>query len=135
MIDTPGAPTLDQRIAAAANRYQGLYKRVLCVCSAGMLRSPTAALVLSQDPFNFNTRAAGVSGYALVQVDPVLIEWADEIVAMEPWHRDELVDRFKPQAPIHVLNILDQYEYRNSQLREMIAQRYQELARESGGAP
>lgn len=47
------------RIANASNKFQGSYKRVLCVCSAGLLRSPTAALVLSKDPYNFNTRACG----------------------------------------------------------------------------
>ena len=42
------------RLANTQNKYQGKYKKVLCVCSAGLLRSPTAALVLSQEPFNFN---------------------------------------------------------------------------------
>ncbi len=31
------------------NPYQGSAKKVLCVCSAGMLRSPTAANVLYVD--------------------------------------------------------------------------------------
>ena len=53
-------PFLMNRLANSSNRYQGEYKRVLCVCSAGLLRSPTAALVLSQEPYNFNTRAAGL---------------------------------------------------------------------------
>ncbi len=42
------------------NPYQGKYKRVLCVCSAGVLRSATTAVVLSKEPFNFNTRSAGL---------------------------------------------------------------------------
>ena len=51
------------------NAYQGKHKKVLTVCSAGCLRSPTAAHILSSDPWNFNTRAAGISlEYAIVPV-------------------------------------------------------------------
>ncbi len=82
------ASYLDNRKRNSGNPYQGEFKRVLCVCSAGLLRSPTAAMVLSQDPFNFNTRAAGiVPNYALIPVDEVLLEWADEIVCMELEHK------------------------------------------------
>ena len=48
-----------------SNEYQGDYKRVLTVCSANMLRSPTIAHVLSAEPYNFNTRSAGTAGFAL----------------------------------------------------------------------
>lgn len=71
------------RLDNARNEFQGEYKRVLCVCSAGLLRSPTTAVVLSSEPYNFNTRAAGlVREFALVPVDKVLLFWADEIVCM-----------------------------------------------------
>lgn len=74
---------LMNRIANSTNQFQGSYKRVLCVCSAGLLRSPTTALVLSQPPYNYNTRAAGLTKeFALVPVDPVLLHWADEVVCM-----------------------------------------------------
>ena len=56
------------KLANTRNPYQGTSKRVLCVCSAGLLRSPTIAWILSNPPFNFNTRAAGVSlEYVLFQ--------------------------------------------------------------------
>lgn len=35
----------------ARNSYQGDYRKVLCVCAGGRLRSPTAAVVLSQAPY------------------------------------------------------------------------------------
>ena len=58
------------RLANTHNPYQGDFKKVLCVCSAGLLRSPSTAFVLSQDPFNFNTIAAGINeDYALIVVD------------------------------------------------------------------
>lgn len=63
------------------NPYQGAEKRVLCLCSAGLLRSPTAAFVLQKE-LGYNTRAAGVTDYALIPVTEVLLEWADEIVCV-----------------------------------------------------
>ncbi len=68
------------------NPYQGDYKRVLCVCSAGVLRSATTAVVLSQEPFNYNTRSAGVEHYALTPITLPLLFWADEIVCMTKEH-------------------------------------------------
>ena len=68
------------------NPYQGAYKRVLCVCSAGILRSATAALVLSKEPFNYNTRSAGVEHYALIPITEVLLAWADEVICMTKEH-------------------------------------------------
>jgi len=63
------------------NPYQGAEKRVLCLCSAGLLRSPTAAYVLQKE-LGYNTRAAGVTDYALIPVTEVLLKWADEIVCV-----------------------------------------------------
>lgn len=120
------------RLANTQNEYQNIdkYKRVLCLCSAGLLRSPTAALVLSQEPFNFNTRAAGVSSeYALVLVDEFLIKWADEIVCMG-WEQEEHLKYMMHQndkTPVYVLNVPDDYEYRDPELMKLIAERYVEV--------
>jgi len=113
------------RLANSKNQYQGNYKRVLCVCSAGLLRSPTAAVVLSQEPFGFNTRAAGIEpDFALIPVDEVLLSWADEIVCMTKTQQQELVER--TNKPVVCLNIPDNFEYRNPDLMKMIADRYTE---------
>lgn len=113
------------RLHNCKNPYQGNFKKVLCVCSAGLLRSPTAAVVLSQEPFNFNTRACGVSqGHALIPLDEVLLEWADEIVCFEQEHVEVLAE--KTAKEIVCLDIPDMYEYRNPELVEMIRTRYQE---------
>ena len=70
-----------ERIGNASNQYQGKYKRVLAVCSGGLLRSPTIAHTLAGDPYNYNTRSVGTNiDYALNLIDQVLLEWADEIV-------------------------------------------------------
>ena len=121
---------LMNRLGNATNLHQGKYKKVLCVCSAGLLRSPTAAVVLSQPPFNFNTRAAGVSGdYALVELDQVLLTWADEIVCMEKWHETEIrakLQDFTLAKPIIVLSVPDDYPYRAPELMKAIKDSYEE---------
>ena len=59
------------------NPYQGDDKKVLFVCSAGILRSATAARMYAR---KYNTRAAGTEEYALIPLTHELILWADEIV-------------------------------------------------------
>lgn len=114
------------RLHNAGNPHQGSAKRVLCVCSAGLLRSPTAAEVLSRAPFNFNTRAAGiVENYALIHADAVLIAWADEIVCMT----QEEARQIKTEKPVKVLNIEDSYPFRHPKLRKLIRDRYREASK------
>jgi len=116
----------DKRLGVANNPYQGKYKKVLCVCSVGVLRSPTAAWVLSNPPFNFNTRAAGINEeFALIVVDEVLLEWADEVVCMDMLQMHQIADMgFERQ--IVVLDIPDDYNYRDPILVDMISARYKE---------
>lgn len=114
---------MNNRIHNSSNPNQGKYKKVLCVCSAGLLRSPTAALVLSQEPYNFNTRAVGLEeDFALIPIDDVHIEWADEIVCMSPVQAMELKSRTK--KPVICLDIPDSFAYRDPRLMDMIAISY-----------
>lgn len=120
---------LMNRLGNCKNYHQGAFKRVLCVCSAGLLRSPTTAVVLSQDPYGFNTRAAGlVPEFALVVVDQVLLEWADEVVCMTEDQKLALKDKLKDlglQAKLVIcLNIEDSFAYRNPELMKLIKQNY-----------
>jgi len=119
------------RLANVHNHYQRIeqHPRALCVCSAGLLRSPTAAVVLAQEPFNFNTRAAGVaSEYALVPVDEALLEWADLIVCMSGEHADYVSRKQQEDdAPIFTLGLPDAFEYRDSKLIELIKEKALEL--------
>lgn len=117
----------NNRLYNCKNPNQGVFKRVLCVCSAGLLRSPTAAFVLSQPPFNFNTRAAGmVPQFALVPVDKVLIEWADEIVCMESEHAHGL--RTMTTKKVICLEIQDSFAYRDDKLMWLIKEKYLEYS-------
>ena len=123
---------LMNRLANCSNRYQGKYKRVLCVCSAGLLRSPTAAWVLSNEPYNFNTRAAGLSKeFALVPVDDVLLAWADQIVVMnseQAAHIRALLGDEEKQ--IVVLGIPDNFRYRDETLIGLIKESYDKHTKE-----
>ena len=121
------------RMGNAKNSYQGQYRKVLTVCSAGLLRSPTTAWLLSQPPFLYNTRCAGANReYALVPVDEVLIHWADEIVFMEMEHFDSVNQRFEKllaNKKVVILDVPDQYPYRDPELVEIIRKQYVEMAK------
>lgn len=121
-----------------ANRYQDMdqYPRVVTICSAGCLRSPTAAVVLAGEPFNKNTRCAGLTDeYAIIPLSPSLMAWADEFVVMEQKMYQAVHERYKKAfgrdldttiVPVTNLDIPDNFQYRDPELMTMIAERYTE---------
>lgn len=124
----PEDPYLMNRLGNCGNRHQGKAKKVLCVCSAGLLRSPTAAVVLAQE-FGFNTRSCGMfREFALIPMDEVLLTWADEIVTMENQHGGrvmEELDRLGLQGKrVIELGIPDSFPYMDAKLVELIKQHY-----------
>lgn len=119
------------RLHNCSNPYQGKARKVLCVCSAGLLRSPTIAWVLSNAPYEHNTRSAGIHDYALVQVDPVLIEWADEIVFAERGIFTEFLSRKEWEEDsigkdMTVLDLPDRFAFKDPELIKLIEQQYKE---------
>jgi predicted protein tyrosine phosphatase len=113
-----------------SNSYQGDYKRVLTVCSANMLRSPTMAHVLSAEPYNYNTRSAGTSDFALIPVTNDLLMWADEIVCADSEHTtviNRMLQKLDIDKPLINLRIPDVYEYRNEGLIDLIKLRYDDI--------
>ena len=112
------------RLANCHNQYQGSYPRVLCVCSAGLLRSPSIAGYLYSPPFNCNTRAAGATKeYALIPVDEVLLDWADHVVFANRDNMLAVQGEFGEREPgtVWCLDLPDQYAYRDPELMEAIA--------------
>lgn len=110
-----------------SNSFQGDYKKVLAVCSANMLRSPTIAHVLSAEPFNYNTRSAGTHSFALIPVTQDLLMWADEIVCADSEHTtiiNKMLQDYHLDKRLINLRIPDHYEYREPKLIEMIISRY-----------
>ena len=99
------------------NPFQGSEKRILTVCSAGLLRSPTLAWLLGQ--YNYNTRSCGVHDYALIQLDDVLIHWADIIIFVHP----DIADEFDiNHNNILIFNVPDQYDYKQPELLKILKQ-------------
>ena len=115
-------------LVVAYNQYQGERPTALCVCSAGVLRSPSIAYVLSGHPFNMNTRAAGIERSALFTVSAKHVLWADLIVCAEPYHADHilsLADKLtqnghKVRAGVVTLNIPDTHTAYSPALLEAI---------------
>ena len=118
------------RLHNTRNPNQGKAKKVLCVCSAGLLRSPTLAWVLSNEPFNFNTRAVGTSNdYALIVLDEVQLQWADAVVFVDDsnyitacYEHKELIDNMEH----YVLQIPDVYQFRHPKLVEIATEQLKE---------
>lgn len=118
------------RLHNMRNPNQGSAKKVLCVCSAGLLRSPTLAWILSNDPFNYNTRAVGTSSdYALVVLDEVQLQWADAVVFVDDgnyraacFDHSELIYNMEH----HVLKIPDMYKFRHPALVEIATMQLKE---------
>lgn len=113
---------MNNRVWNVQNPYQGKALRVLCVCSAGLLRSPTAANVLHRE-LGYNTRACGSStDHALVPLDNVLCEWANEIVCMNQENAKEIDDKYADKVVI--LDIPDDYSYMDEDLQKLILEKY-----------
>ena len=110
------------RLHNCKNPYQGPAKRVLCVCSAGLLRSPTTANVLHRE-YGYNTRSCGVHDYALIELDEVLLHWAHEIVVVEEYLMDHIPKAF--QDKVVVLNVPDSYGYMDENLQAIIKEQYE----------
>lgn len=117
------------QLMVAKNSFQGKDLKALCVCSGGVLRSPTLANALHKE-FGFNTRACGSSEeYALIPISEALIAWADIIVFVNPDNFHEAVFHNRPLEKIIegkaiLLNIEDDYEYNNPVLVRMLLQQF-----------
>ena len=113
------------RLNNCRNIYQGDFHKVLCVCSAGILRSATIAYVLSREPYNCNTRNCGIDDdFALIPIDRVLVEWSDSIVCADTEHHDvvlNIIDNFDIKGKkVYNFNLPDNFSYRDPDLVNII---------------
>lgn len=110
------------------NPYQGTDKRVLFVCSAGILRSATGARMYAH---KYNTRAAGSFNWALVPVTHELLLWAQEVVFVNEENYLMVKDRFDLEdfpCLVKVLDIPDQYEHMAPELKQAFEEQYETLS-------
>ena len=111
----------------AKNPHQGTRTKCLCVCSAGLLRSPTTAVILANDPVNFNTRAVGLErDFALIPIDDVLIDWADVVVCMNI-DQSITISETGFTGKIYNFQIPDNFEYMDPELIRIIQMRVQDM--------
>jgi predicted protein tyrosine phosphatase len=117
------------QLGNVANVYQTNKQRILFVCSAGLLRSPTAANVIHKE-YGHNTRACGSSKeFALIPISQALIKWADEIVFITHtnlWDLDQEEKEYisEQDKNISILGIPDDYEWNDKELQQLIMQEF-----------
>lgn len=109
------------------NPYQGQDRRVLFVCSAGILRSATAARIYAK---KYNTRAAGSCSYALIPVTKELLLWAKQVVFVNEENHQDVTKNFDLDTfpcYVKVLNIPDNYEHMHPELIQHFIEQYEPL--------
>lgn len=113
------------KIGVIKHPSQGKEKKVLCCCSAGILRSPTMANVLHQK-FGYNTRSCGlIEEFALIYASDTLLLWSDEIVVAEYWMVDSIKEKLTESKIIICLDIPDLYNWNDKDLQSDIITRYE----------
>ena len=94
---------------------------ILFVCSMNQWRSPTAEAIFKNSSIhNVRSAGTGTSGNARIKISQALIGWADMIFVMEKQHKQIMIERFRIDKQIIVLDIPDEYKYMDPELIEMI---------------
>ena len=112
------------------------YPKVLCVCSANQLRSPTMAWMVSNPPYSCDTRSCGTdcdSYYGGIAITDTAVLWSDIILCADRGHLFNVDQRIikivgassgvytKSHLPLIIcLDIPDEYNYRDSKLVSLI---------------
>jgi predicted protein tyrosine phosphatase len=126
MTKTKTKQTMNDIIFSASspwdNPYQGKDRKVLFVCSAGILRNATCARIYAAE---YNTRCAGSEHYALIPVTTDLLAWAETIVFVNQENMHSVSQKFDlddlgKYKEIVTLNIPDQYEHMSPVLIRII---------------
>lgn len=111
------------------NKFQGKTKKVLTVCSAGLLRSATLQNVLISE-LGYNVRNCGTEDYALIPISEALVLWADEIVFVEEYNFSRMESELKKLDVIkkcHVLCIPDVFNFNEPELRNICLDQYKKM--------
>lgn len=97
-------------------------KKILFVCSANKLRSPTAEAVFAEYQ-GWEVRSAGISHKAVIQLGIDDIEWADIIFVMEEIHKTKMQKKFRnylKDQRVICLGIPDEYSFMDEELIKIL---------------
>lgn len=112
------------------NQSQGNTKKVLCVCSAGLLRSATLQNFLIKE-YGYNVRNCGTEeSYALIPISEALVLWADEIVFVNRENHNtvkEDLDKMSISHKVKILDIPDMYNFNDPELLKIIKLQYENM--------
>jgi len=115
------------------NEWQGSVKKVLTVCSAGLLRSATLQNMLIKE-YGYNVRNCGtVESYALIPISEALVTWADEILFVNEENYNHVkadLTNLNLLHKVHVLDIPDIYEFNDPDLVDICRNQYNNIKNE-----
>jgi predicted protein tyrosine phosphatase len=100
--------------------------KLLFVCEANRLRSPTAEAIFSSGYSGIEAKSAGVGKAATVPVSADLLEWADLTFVMEKRHRNIIQSKFKEiyqRKRIICLYIPDDFDFMDPELIDVLKER------------
>jgi predicted protein tyrosine phosphatase len=110
------------------NHWQGETKKVLTVCSAGLLRSATLQNFLIKE-YGYNVRNCGtVKEYALIPISAALVLWADEIIFVNKENFNQVFIDLKYLEVLNkcvILDIPDNYEFNDPELIKICKEQYE----------
>jgi predicted protein tyrosine phosphatase len=114
-------PEVPAIITFISHHHLSTHMRLLFICNQNRHRSKTAE-VLFKD--RFETRSAGLyNEHPVTEKD---IVWADKIIVMEDFQRDELSKRFPEtclRKQLISLSIPDQFSYGQPELKALLEKR------------
>ena len=110
------------------NPNQGSIKKVLTVCSAGLLRSATLQNFLIRE-YGYNVRNCGTEqSYALIPISEALVMWADEIVFVNKSNYNSVkmeLEKLKVLDRCKILDIPDMYAFNDQELIKICKEQYE----------
>jgi predicted protein tyrosine phosphatase len=120
------------RDGVVRNPYQGTDKKVVFVCSMGILRSATGARLYAH---KYNTRTAGTWSDALIPLTPILMAWADELVFVNKHNYEQVKlayeadggneGDFDKDFNVKVLDIPDSFPHMHPELIKAFEEQYE----------
>jgi predicted protein tyrosine phosphatase len=106
-------------------------KRLLFVCGANKLRSPTAKHIFSTWP-DVETDSAGLNAISEQQLSSEQVEWADIIFVMEKSQRSKVSKQFRKYLKgkrFICLDIPDSYAFMDAELVRLLETRVKPFLR------